>query len=260
MSYYSDNPEVSTCSHPGCGRRKNARGLCRGHWGMARAGRELTEIPRRNKWYLPDGSRMECQWHECKEGVDTGGLCPYHYQHWNYEMNRGATKRSKNTKKRDPITGELLPCSYAGCGGRIHYGGYCPGHIEMVRRGEPLRPLRHRIPCPVVGCEADMLWSSTTCSPHVSTARRHGLTPEGLIELFARSKGECGNSLCGEKENLQVDHDHSCCPGSKSCGRCIRGLLCGPCNRSLGLAQDSPQKLWGLILYLGGDLDQEATR
>lgn len=34
----------------------------------------------------------------------------------------------------------------------------------------------------------------------------------------------------GRIRNLAVDHDHACCPGKRSCGKCLRGIVCGACN------------------------------
>ena len=39
----------------------------------------------------------------------------------------------------------------------------------------------------------------------------------------------CGLPLNGETPH--VDHDHSCCDGKNSCGRCRRGFVHGICNR-----------------------------
>ena len=41
----------------------------------------------------------------------------------------------------------------------------------------------------------------------------------------------------------QVDHDHSCCPGNESCGKCVRGLLCQRCNMVAGMLEEDPRLL-----------------
>lgn len=51
---------------------------------------------------------------------------------------------------------------------------------------------------------------------------------------------------------LEVDHDHACCPGKKSCGKCIRGLLCLHCNsRLLPAIERNPKLLQSAAEYLG---------
>lgn len=46
------------------------------------------------------------------------------------------------------------------------------------------------------------------------------------------------------KVSLAVDHDHRCCPGKKSCGKCIRGLLCNRCNLCLGWFEDNRESIF----------------
>lgn len=54
----------------------------------------------------------------------------------------------------------------------------------------------------------------------------------------------------GEVRRLTVDHDHACCPGKRSCGKCIRGLLCNRCNHAIGKLEDNPELLESAARYL----------
>lgn len=90
-----------------------------------------------------------------------------------------------------------------------------------------------------------------------SRQRRFGITADDYLELLEGQDRRC--AICGTTEpgsNLSsfcVDHDHSCCDGDFSCGRCIRGLLCLRCNRVLGFVNDDVMVLQQAIDYLGGD-------
>lgn len=86
--------------------------------------------------------------------------------------------------------------------------------------------------------------------------RRWGLTVEAYDELLASQGGGC--AICGSTDSGQegrrfhVDHDHTCCPKGKSCGACVRGLLCHHCNTALGGFRDDPALLAKAIDYLKG--------
>jgi hypothetical protein len=82
---------------------------------------------------------------------------------------------------------------------------------------------------------------------------RYGITPEQYNEMFLAQDGRCAGCQKHQSElkrSLCVDHDHSCCPGERSCGQCIRGLLCVTCNQFIGTVNDSIESLIRLIKYL----------
>lgn len=56
--------------------------------------------------------------------------------------------------------------------------------------------------------------------------------------------------LCGSTDRLVIDHDHACCSGRRSCGKCVRGRLCHSCNQGLGMFRDDPELLVAAALYL----------
>ena len=82
---------------------------------------------------------------------------------------------------------------------------------------------------------------------------KHGLTPAQKREHLDRIGWACETCLApfAAPKDAHVDHDHDCCPGgNNSCGKCIRGFLCGSCNRALGMVGDDRHVLHALILYL----------
>jgi hypothetical protein len=58
-----------------------------------------------------------------------------------------------------------------------------------------------------------------------------------LFEAQGWACAGCGSAGCATGMALAVDHDHNHCPeAAKSCGQCIRGLLCMGCNTADALA------------------------
>ena len=82
---------------------------------------------------------------------------------------------------------------------------------------------------------------------------KYGMTTDEYAAKLREQGGGC--AVCGKtpEENgkdLAVDHDHSCCPGERSCGKCVRGLLCDTCNRGVGHFKDSTELLLAAVAYL----------
>ena len=72
--------------------------------------------------------------------------------------------------------------------------------------------------------------------------RKYGVTQNIFEALVAAQLGHC--AICGASEGmaLHVDHDHRT--------KKVRGLLCGKCNKAIGLLNDDPELLVAAKLYL----------
>ena len=85
------------------------------------------------------------------------------------------------------------------------------------------------------------LENQVVCYPCYIRARTYKISIEKLQEIADQPVCEiCSSELIfrGDTTNnttkVNIDHDHNCCPSEESCGKCLRGILCGPCNRALG--------------------------
>ena len=81
--------------------------------------------------------------------------------------------------------------------------------------------------------------------------KTYGISIDQYLQLKDKTNGRC--YICNKEELTKrhsIDHDHNCCPGKKSCGKCIRGILCHQCNTALGLLEENVDTLNSMILYL----------
>lgn len=219
----------------GCGRKAHTRGgrFCRTHYSQLQRG-ELTPIRRRS----PNGTRCggpgpdgtECGRKDIYQD-DPTPLCKSHAAQYNdtgamqvvvprYKF--ASLERDDDGNKRCTSCREWLPEKDFG--------------KDNTSAGDGLtgRCLR--------------------CANDASRLRKFGVTREQYDAILAAQGGVCW--LCKEppdfgRESLNVDHDHRCCDDKyKTCGSCIRGLICGACNLALGLLDHKPERLEAGFKYL----------
>lgn len=80
---------------------------------------------------------------------------------------------------------------------------------------------------------------------------RYGVTPEQYDAKLAEQGGGC--AICKRisgKIKFSFDHNHACCKGRNSCGKCLRGLICQPCNAWIGFIESHPGWLERVQIYL----------
>ena len=105
-----------------------------------------------------------------------------------------------------------------------HPGPRCATHHRQVRKGRRTVSWEQRI------------------------LATYNITGQQYWKLYEAQGGHC--AFCprtGTKKRLSIDHDHACCKGPTSCGKCVRGLLCSTCNSYLGHIRDRAEV--GLMIH-----------
>lgn len=154
----------------------------------------------------------------------------------------------------------------------------CPAHGLRQRQGRelstPIRPNSANLSCLIrdakgnkLCIDCQMWWPTSmygnahkapdglvakcnSCRYYERLKKAYGLDIRQYLELLQRQDSKC--AICKQHFEDQpcVDHDHDCCPGVKTCGNCIRGLLCRTCNSGIGLLGDNAVGVRQALIYL----------
>lgn len=160
------------------------------------------------------------------------GLCNTCYQATRkesisiYGHNWYAAKRGHKACLRDGCENEI-PLAPSGSRGRSRY---CSAACAKITRAA-LAHARYLADPAAFNARGSAYYAAHRDRAHRGMVRLRYNLPDYAERALAQD-GKCG--ICGRRprgRRLNVDHDHRCCPESgRSCGRCIRGLLCNSCN------------------------------
>ena len=183
------------CVVDACERSAKVRGLCRSHYGAAHYRGELDRHPRRE--------RATCTVAECGRPAKGRGLCTAHYQRYRTGL-------------------ELAPPIAA---------RRSAGDVRFRKNGQKLcLGCDHWLPetayslCQTTG--DGLLTHCRGCNNLRVRGYTYSIGVAEIQRLYGAQGGAC--AMCRElfDGEYHVDHDHACCSGKKSCGKCVRSLLC----------------------------------
>lgn len=95
---------------------------------------------------------------------------------------------------------------------------------------------------------------SKEVSRNYSLVKKYQITLEEYDRRLEEQGYEC--PICKRvyiegEVSWPVDHDHACCPTQKTCGQCIRGIICTGCNKRLDTLLTNTEWLAAALGYLG---------
>jgi hypothetical protein len=185
----------------------------------------------------------------CGRKHKSRGYCASHYQ----QYKRGLTDLGA-LKTRQRVKPDC--CVEVDCESSVKANGLCAAHYQRFLRHGHTRYRDRKRPaqqCSVGDCD-NILYANTLCHQHYMRERKikkMGLSTDSYLEMFGKQKGLCAicfgtetskDGASGKFRALAIDHNHE--TGA------VRGLLCSPCNRAIGLLKDDPATLRNAADYL----------
>ena len=269
---------IETCEEPA-----RTRGLCHKHYQrLLRNGDPVAEPekkPRATK------ARTECSEPECARKVHSSGLCQNHYRQMK-RRERGLQKPGPQPKEKAPgrglgWRGSLEECVHghplseentyvdpktgmracrtcrrnrkraidaevrvSGSGSANAVKTHCPKGHEYTEENTYIWVGKHGAVKRICRtCQKIKRWEN-------NIPKQYGITHEVFLQMLAEQEEACAICHAPFEGRPHIDHDHSCCDRSGSCGKCVRGLLCKTCNAGLGSFRDDPELLKAAVRYL----------
>jgi len=194
---------------------------------------------------LVGAGQRGCNVADCQGVHLARGLCRGHYSERKRQGDFG-------------VAPTQAACSEVDCSRPALARSFCKRHYTRARRaGLPrAQDVNAGAECAESGC-AEPSHAKGLCRQHFNYWRaveRYGIDRVGyerLVQIHSNRCAICGTDSPGAGyDRWSIDHDHGCCPGSESCGRCVRGLLCRNCNVGLGHFNDDPDRLLAAAAYV----------
>lgn len=175
---------------------------------------------------------------ECGRITVARGMCKKHYNKWNRDRNRTQPFQRRTARHHARHSDYLIRDSM----GRKQ----CSACKEWKSESDYLSHPKNK---------DGLFGHCNPCRKLSSRATKYKKSVDDILRMIDQQNGLC--QICSKPlgEDYAIDHDHDCCnygrqATKKSCGSCVRGLLCKPCNLALGIFKDDLEILVSAAFYL----------
>lgn len=211
--------------------------LCNAHYLQQRKGQDFT-TPRNT---TPLGS-LTCSFEPCGLPQNAKGLCVSHYAQQAAGKPLAPLYLTQRKRGTLAIRDALGRKECANCRGWHDPSSFGPN----AKNSDGLRSECR-------DCRSAAYVANRDKIIEARVLRFFNITVADRDAMLANQGGRCATCRTDTPgaRGWVIDHDHACCPdGGRSCGKCIRGILCTRCNLTLGLVNDDLAILETMKQYL----------